>query len=156
LASRAETPTRRPPVTSFRSAKRSGASSRSSRSSTRRGASGARRAQGLDHRGEADVLRVGAGRPDQRDGLGEVADEVVAEREELRIGALGGERAQERGLHMGDFEIAGDRGERPAAVGIGRGGEMVADQPQLAVARGRQHQPVEQGREGAHHSASSS
>ena len=100
LARRAETPTRRPPVTSFRSAKRPEASRRSSRRSTTCGASrreAARRR--VDHLGERRVVgRARRRGPDQRDGLGEVADEVVGEREELGVDALGGERAEHRGL----------------------------------------------------------
>ena len=42
------------------------------------------------------------------------------------------------------------RGQRIAAVGIGRGAKIVDEQPELAVAAGRQDEAVEKGGEGLH------
>ena len=151
LARRAETPTRRPPVTSFRSAKRPEASRRSSRRSTTCGASRREVARRVSTTSPSDGVVGRAGRrPDQRDGLGEVADEVVGEREELGVDAGGGDVAQQRRLDRGDVEAAGQRGERPAAVGVGRGPQVVGDQPELGVARRREGEAFEEIGEAAH------
>ena len=90
LASRAETPMRSPPVTSFSSAQRPVSSSASSQRASCAGKLRlAERGQGLDDAptsvGAASgfVLRA-SGRPDQRDGLGEVADIVVGQPEQHR------------------------------------------------------------------------
>jgi hypothetical protein len=76
---------------------------------------------------------IGPLRPDQRDRLGEIADIVVGETEEHGIGARRRQLAEEPGLGMAEDEIAGQRRERIAAIGVGRGGEIVGNQPQLAL-----------------------
>ena len=96
------------------------------------------------------------GGPDQRDGLGEVTHIVVGEREELRVHPFGDERAEHGGLEVGDVEIAGEGGERIAAIGVGGGGEVVGDEPELVVAARREGEAFEEGGEGVHHSGSSS
>ena len=77
--------------------------------------------QGLDHfaqgRGRAGI---GFGLPDQCQGLGEIADIVVGQMEQLLADLLLAETAQQRGLGRGEVEPAGQRRECPAAVGIGR------------------------------------
>src|SRR5216683_3896637 len=133
LASRAETPTRKPPVTSFNSAQRPVASSASSQRSS----------------------RAGALRPGERDRLCQVSDEIIGPGEELGIDTAHGERADLRRLHFGEGELSRERGERPAALGIGRGREILGHQPQLAETRRREQQRIEQRGE-AVHSASSS
>ena len=107
-------------------------------------------AQGVDDLAERRVVGRAGRRPDQRDGLGEVADEVVGEREELGVDAGGGDVAQQRRLHRGDVEAAGQRGERPAAVGVGAGAQVVGDQPELGVARRREGEAFEEVGEAAH------
>ena len=93
--------------------------------------------QRLDDGGEIGRRGIiGPLRPDQRDGLGEIADIVVGETEEHGIGAGGRQLAEEPGLGMAEDEIAGEGGECIAAVGIGRGGEIIRDQPQLGIALG--------------------
>ena len=99
LARRAETPTRRPPVTSFRSAKRPVASRRSSRRSTSGGTSrreAARRVSttsasgGLRSAGPAPARSARWSRRGRR--------QVVGEGEELRVDALGDQVAEHGGL----------------------------------------------------------
>ena len=75
-------------------------------------------------------------RPHQRDGLRQIADVVVGQREQHRIGALGDQRADHARLGMLERQRAGERRERIAAIGIGHGAEIIRDQPQLAVAAG--------------------
>ena len=89
-------------------------------------------------------------RPDQRDRLGQVADIIVGIAEQHLVHALHGERAQHGRLDAGDGEVAGDDGERIAAVGIGLATEIIDEQPQLAVAGRRQDKAVEEGRESLH------
>ena len=100
-------------------------------------------------RREGSIARV-LRRPDQRDRLGEVADIVVGVGEQHLVDAFGDQRAQHRRLDAGDVEVAGERRQRIAAVGVRRGAEIVGHQPQLGVPLGRQHEPVEEGGEGAH------
>ena len=87
------------------------------------------------------LVRLG---PDQRHRLGEVADIVVGIAEQHRVHALGDQRAQHCGLHRRDRQIAGDRRQRQPAIGILDRAEIVDQQPQLAVARRRQHEAVEE------------
>ncbi len=89
-------------------------------------------------------------RPEQRDRLGHVADIVPAHIEEHRIDPLLDDRADRRRFDAGQVELAGQRRHRPAAVRIGRTAEIIADQLQLAVARARVDEGVEQLGEIAH------
>jgi len=94
------------------------------------------------------VVGAGAGGPHQGDGFGQVADIVVGPGEQLRVRTLGGELADEAGLGGGEGEIAGNRGEADAAVGIGLGRKVAAQQRDLRVARGREDEAFEQVGEG--------
>ena len=120
-----------------------------------RGVGAARGGQSLDRVGQAHAaivevgLAVGRG-PQQRHGLGHVADIVAAHLEQDGVDALLGERADHRRLDRGNVERAGQRGERQPAVGIGGVLEISADQPQLAVARAGVDEVVEELAEGAH------
>jgi hypothetical protein len=89
-------------------------------------------------------------RPDERDGFGQVPDIIVGEREKLFIHPRRGERVQERGLCGWEGKLARKGGERGAAVGVGRGREIGLERGELAVARGRQDEPVEELGERAH------
>ena len=90
--------------------------------------------------------------PEQRHRLGEIADIVVAHVEQHRIDAVLDQRADQLGLHRLQVEPAGQRGKRPAAIGVGGRLQIVADQPQLGVARPRVEQGVEERGEGLHRS----
>ena len=155
LASRAETPTRSAPVSSFSSAQRPVASSAvepALQDRRRLHLGGA--LQRLDHLAERRRRPgVGIGLPDQRQRLGEVADIVVGEMEQLRPDLVLAEAAQQRGLGGGEVEPAGQRRQRPAAIGIGRLAQIGLDQPQLGVARRLVGERIEQGGEGLHQAA---
>ena len=72
--------------------------------------------------GQARHRRFGvAARPSERDRLGEVADIIVGIAEQHLVHARDDEAAKHRRLDACDREIAGDRGDGVAAVGIGRG-----------------------------------
>jgi hypothetical protein len=91
--------------------------------------------QGLDDVRQRGRGSVGAGfGPDEGDGFSEVADEVVGQGEEGGVGAGGGEFADEGGLGGGEAEFAGDGREGQAAVGVGLGLEILAQQADLVVA----------------------
>ena len=94
------------------------------------------------------VRRIG--RPHQRDGFGEVADVVVGQFEQHRIGALGDQRADHAGLGVLERQRAGERRERKAALRIGRRAQIVGDQPQLVVAARLVGEAVEQFGEAVH------
>ena len=61
----------------------------------------------------------GMSRPHQRDGLGQIADIIVGQLEQHRVGAFGDQAADQAGFGMREGQRAGQRGERPAALGIG-------------------------------------
>ncbi len=83
-------------------------------------------------------------RPQQRDGLGRVADVVARQLIEHGIDLVGHQLAERAAQRQAREEAIGQRGERKAAVGIGRGAEILDEQPELAVARRRRRQAVEQ------------
>ena len=85
--------------------------------------------------GAPDRGSSGGCRPHQRDGFGKIADIIVGQFEQHRIGALGDQAADQPGLGVRKAQSAGERGERPAALGIGCRAEIIGDQPQLGVAR---------------------
>ena len=198
LASRAETPMRKPPVTSLISAQRPVSSSASSQrascfgscalpsvesvsmtavrvdfpSPLWGGVRGGGREVGrlaqivddcdfpsrpptptLPHKGGGSSLSKRC-RPHQRDGLGKIADIIVRQLEQHRIGALGDQAADQAGLGVRETQRAGQRRERPAALGIGRRAEIIGDQPQLVVARRLVGEAVEKFGEAVHASAS--
>ena len=110
------------------------------------------RRQALAHRGDDGVqargglARLGFG-PEQRDGLGRVADVIAREPEEHRIDARVhqlGERAPQR---QPQRQAVRQRRERPAAVGIRGGAEVGGEQSDLAIAAVGVGQAVEQRRE---------
>ncbi len=120
-----------------------------------RGVGATCRGQALDRVGQAHaaIVEVGfiiGGVPQQRDGLGHVADIVAAHLEQHGVDPLLGERADHRGLDRWDVQRARKRGEREPAVGIGGVLEVSADQPQFAVARAGIDEGVEKLAEGAH------
>ena len=76
-------------------------------------------------------LRCG---PQQRHRLRQIADIIIRHGKQHRIGALGNQRTNECGLGM--FERQGTRhsGQSKAALGIGRGAEIIGQQTQFVVA----------------------
>ncbi len=115
-----------------------------------------RRAQGGDEIGQAGRGLVPCRRPEQGDGLGEVADEIVGQREQLGIGAGGGQLAQHGGFGTRKVERAGDGGERVAALGIGAVDEIIGEECDLGVAAGGVEQAFQQVGEGFHSCSASS
>ena len=109
-----------------------------------------RRLHRVHHLGEAGGRRVHplARRPDQRHRLGEVADVVVAEREQHRVGARRHQVAHHRRLGGAQGQLAGQGGQADAAVGIRLRREPVAQQGQLGVPARREDQALQQGGEG--------
>src|SRR3546814_11067527 len=59
-------------------------------------------------------------------------------------------------LHRRKIERLGQRREGPTAVGVRRGAQIIDDQRELAIARARVDEPVDQGREALHASSSTS
>ncbi len=80
----------------------------------------------------------------------------MRQRKELAIDALQHQVADLRWLHAAKGKRAGEGRQRPAAIGIGRGSEILVHQPQLAEARRREDEAVEQRREAIHAYSSSS
>ncbi len=109
------------------------------------------RAQGLH---DLVQLRLPVGPPalgpDQGHGLGQVADIVVGPAEQYRVDPPVDRLADHGRLGRVERQLAGERRQRPAALGIGALLEVVAHQDQLGVARRRQGQTIEQGRKSAH------
>ncbi len=94
--------------------------------------------------------------PDERHGLGEIADEIVRPGEERLVDPRQHEVADRRRLDRCKRDLAGQRGQGPAALGIGCGGEIVLHQAQLAEARRREEKRVEEAGETLHYSSSAS
>ena len=94
-------------------------------------------------------------RPHQRDRLGEIADIVIGQPEQHRIGAIGDQIADQPRLGVLERQRAGQRRQRVAAVGIGGLAKIGREQPQLVVAAGLVGEAVEQFGEAVHASASS-
>ena len=140
------------PPSSFSSAQRP-RGSRRSRKSAMTGASALRPA--LRNRRDDLVERRsgrphGRLRPQQRDGLGRIADVVARQLVEHRVDpvAISSPSARRKGRR--GKEPVGQRRQRVAAVGIGGGAEIFDQQRELAVARGRGRQPVENVGEALH------
>ena len=89
------------------------------------------------------LLPIGR-RPDQRHGLGQIADIVIGQSEQERVDALLDKPADQARLGMAEIERAGQRRQRPAAIRIRRRAQIIRDQPQLAVALRRQDQAFDQ------------
>ena len=91
-------------------------------------------AQPLDHlRQFRRPVRPGPRRPDQGDGLRQVADIVVGPGEQLRIHARLHRRADRAGLGGLERQVSGQRRERPAPIRVGSLAKKVPDQGQLGV-----------------------
>ncbi len=104
--------------------------------------------EGFDHGGEtyfsAAARRGGICGPHQRDGFGQIADVVVGQREQHRVGAFGDQAADQAGFGVRESQGPGQRRERPAAFGIDGRTKIIRHQPQLVVAAGLVSQPVEE------------
>src|SRR5579871_5292824 len=161
FASRADTPIRKLPVTSLIKAQRPVGSSASSHGAS----SGATSARPARRRlptisaspgtgGEAPLAVSGA--------TGQISDtvsarsptKIVRPAEQFGINPRGGEGAHLVRLGFGKGKFSGQRGKRPAAVGIGFGGEILAHQAELAGSRRGQQQRFEQGGKAVHSSSS--
>ncbi len=116
----------------------------------------ARRPQAVDRIADSDGRVVDLRRlglelgPQQRDRFRRVADIVAAHVEEDGIDPLLDQAADGGRLNVRNLERPGQRREPVAAVGVGGFPEVIADQPELGVARARIDEVVEQLREGAH------
>src|SRR5690606_17987943 len=106
--------------------------------------------------GRSGLCRAVTFRPDQRSRLGEVADEVIGKGEQNRIRPLRDQPAHEGGLGRRESELAGDRGQSPASIGVGCRGEILAEQPDLAVTGRREDEGVEKTGERLHSPSSPS
>ena len=99
----------------------------------------------LDQLGErGQIFLCAVVRPDQRDGFAEIADIVVAHAEQDRVDFAGDDVAEDRGLHVLEGQRAGEDGEGVAAIGVGRGGEILRQRLDLAVARWREGEEFEE------------
>ena len=96
------------------------------------------------------------GRPQERYGLGRVADIVARQPIEFGVHMRGDDLRQDAAQGERERQAAGQGGERVAAVRIRGGAKVVGEQSDLAAALGRGCQPVEQFGETLHQSASSS
>ena len=96
-----------------------------------------------------------AARPDQRDGLGGVADIIARQVEQHGIDPRPEQLGQDAPHRQPEEQAVGERGEREAAVGIGRLGKIIGHQAELVVARRRVSESIEQRGEGLHWSSSS-
>src|SRR6516225_6542557 len=161
LARRAETPMRNPPVTSLIKAQRPVSSSASSQRASCCGSCALPSVASVSttrvsvRLSSSSPAKRGGGRrsinrPHQRDGLGEVADIIVRKFEQYRIGALRNQRADETCFGMWEAECAGERRQRPAALGIACRAKIVDHQPQLIVAARLVSEAVEQLGEAVH------
>ena len=109
--------------------------------------------QGIDHLAQfrlAVGTAVRVARPDQGHGLGQVTDVVVGPAEQHGVDPRLDGLADHRGLGSGKAEFAGQGGQRPAPVGIGRRTQIVPQQDQFGVARTGQRQPVKEFGKGPH------
>ena len=89
-------------------------------------------------------------RPHQRHRLREIADIVIRQREQHRIGARGDQVADQAGLGVLERQRAGQRRQRVAAIGILGLAKIGGDQPQLVVAAGLIGEAIEQFGEAVH------
>jgi len=79
----------------------------------------------------------------ESDRLGEIADIVVRVSEEHARPCVPRQGRGASPVSRSHRKVAGQRGEAIAAIGIGRGAEIVGEQPELAVTGGRQDETVE-------------
>ncbi len=111
--------------------------------------------QRIDHfrqRRRLGVSAVGGGprRPHDCGRLRQVADIVVGEREQHRVGALDQQRADQARLGVAELGRAGERGKAVAALRVGHGAQIGLDQPKLAEAARLVGEAVEEMGEGLH------
>src|SRR5512144_1070663 len=90
------------------------------------------------------LLRSIAARPDERNGLGGVADIVARQPEQHGIDASLDHLAQDAAERQAEEQPVGERRERPASVWVWRGSKIVGEQAKLVVTRRRISQPVQQ------------
>ena len=88
--------------------------------------------------------------PDQRHGLGEVADKIIGPSQELGVDPCRGECPHLARFCRIENQLAGQGGQCPAPFGIGLARKILLHQPQLAVARWGEQQRVEEGCEAVH------
>ena len=93
-------------------------------------------------------------RPHQRDGLGQVADVVVGQAEQHRIGALGDQPVDQARLGVAERQGADERRQRPTPFGVGHGAEMLGHQAELGVTSVLEGEAIEQRSKPIHGSAS--
>ena len=89
----------------------------------------------------------------QRHRLRQITDIVIRQLEQHRVGALRNQRADHAGLGMLERQRAGQSRQRIAALRIGRGAQIIRDQPQLVVAARLVGEAVEQFGERVHGAA---
>ena len=82
--------------------------------------------------------------PHQRHGLGEIAHEIVGPAEQHRVEPAFRDRADHAGLGELEAELARQRREPPAAIGIGLVGEEPAQQRDLGEPPRGERQELEQ------------
>ena len=110
----------------------------------------------VDEFGERRIGGVLCLGPDERDGLGQVADEIVGAREELRVHALVHQPAEQRRRDVAQVEVSGQRAERQPALRVGARAEVLHEVADLAVPLGREGEGLEEAGEVLHPSGSSS
>src|SRR3546814_1525180 len=81
---------------------------------------------------------------------------MARQAEELRIHPRRQQGPHLPRLHRRKIERLGQRREGPTAVGVRRVAQIIDDQRELAIARARVDEPVDQGREALHASSSTS
>src|SRR3546814_9210002 len=79
---------------------------------------------------------------------------MARQAEELRIHPRRQQGPHLPRLHRRKIERLGQRREGPTAVGVRRVAQIIDDQRELAIARARVDEPVDQGREALHASRS--
>ena len=94
-------------------------------------------------------------RPDQRHGFREIADVIIGQSEQHRIGPALRQRPDQPGLGGGESQRARNGGQAPAALRVRLGAEIPAQQRELGQAPRREHQAFEQGGKGDHSASSS-
>src|SRR6202790_3187311 len=103
-------------------------------------------------RGEGGRRRL---RPHQRDRFRQIADVIIGQREQHRVGAGGDQVADQARFCVLERQRAGQRRERVATIGIFDLTKITGQQPQLVVAAGLVGEAVEQFGKTVHASASS-
>ena len=93
--------------------------------------------------------------PDQRDGLGGIADVIAREAEQHRIDTGFDHLGKDAAERQPEEQPVSERCERPAAVRVWRRGKIIGEQAQFVVARRRIGEPVQEFRELLHDSSSS-